>query len=236
VEKPEHQRLSEELTLTRWERLVIVGTQLLLGLIARTLDCVLLLFRPSLLRPYGAVWWAQLLASPYGWPRSFEAVRLVKQSGQSLRELMYGEAPLFSAVWLLWRAGVGRGSRVLDVGAGRGRVLLAARWLGAEATGLELRPEHVTPVQRVLAKAGARLQVGDALQADLGSPTHVFLNWCAFGPATRTRLTRRLAVLPSGTRVIAAVAPVEDPAFRLLRRTHALMTWGPERVTIHQRD
>ncbi|MDQ3265207.1 MAG: class I SAM-dependent methyltransferase [Myxococcota bacterium] len=235
VETPEHQRLAEELSVTPWERAAITAAQLLFGLIARTLDCLLLVVRPRLLRAYGALWWAQVLASPYRWPRSFEAVRLVKQSGQTLRELMYGEAPVFSAVWLLWRAGVRRGSKVLDLGAGRGRVLLAARWLGADAGGMELRPEHVLPVQGVLQRVGARLEVADVLQADLGQPDLVFLNWCAFSPQTRARLTRRLEQLPPGTRVIAVAAPVESAGFRRQFRTWALMTWGPARVTLHQR-
>lgn len=233
--KPEHEQLSEELRLSPWEAVVIRASNLLFAFIGRTLDLLLLLFRPRLLSTYGAIWWAELLANPYRWPRSFEAVRQVKETGQTLRELMYGEAPVFTAVWLLWRSGVRRGARVLDLGAGRGRVLLAARWLRAEPRGIELRAEHVNPVQGPLAKVGASLEVGDAMKAALGAPTHVFLNWLAFSESTRARVVEHLSTLPVGTRVIAVGPAIADPRFCRVRRGWALMTWGPERFSVHQR-
>ncbi len=49
----------------------------------------------------------------------------------------------------------------------RERVLLAARWLGAEARGVELLAEHVTCMAHWLAPAGITLVQGDAAQADL---------------------------------------------------------------------
>lgn len=235
MERPELERLGDELRLSLWESFVIRAANLLFAFVGRGLDLAILLVRPGLLSAYFAVWWAELLSSPYRWPRSFEAVRLVKESGQSLRELMYGEAPVFSAVWLLWRAGVRRGSRVLDLGAGRGRVLIAARWLRAEAVGVELRPEHVSPVAHVLRRIGAELRLGDVLKDELGLPTHVFLNWCAWSEQTRSRLSLRLARLPPGSRLVCVVRPVSGDSFRLVRKTCALLTWGPERVTIHER-
>lgn len=233
--RPEHEQLSEDLRLTVWEAFVLRASGLLFGFVGRLLDLTLLLARPRLLPVYGALWWAELFRSPYHWPRSFEAVRQVKESGQSLRELMYGEAPVFSAVWLMWRAGVRRGARVLDLGAGRGRVLIAARWLGAHARGIELRPEHVRPVQPALARAGATLEVGDAMKAEWGEPTHVFLNWLAFADATRSQLVARLGALPSCPRVIAVGPEVTGGSFTRQSRHWVLMTWGPERATVHRR-
>jgi hypothetical protein len=218
--------------LSPWESIVIRVANLVFALLGRTLDVLLLIWRPPLFRANLSLWWAEVDSDPYRWPRSFEAVRTVKESGQQLRELMYGEAPVFTAVWLLWRAGVGRGSRVLDIGAGRGRVLIAARWLGAHARGLELRPEHVGPMAPALKRIGASLEVADGLRAELGGPTHVFLNWCAFGDETKQRLSARLAALPVGTWLIAVTRAATGAP--VVRQGWALFTWGPERVFLQR--
>jgi SAM-dependent methyltransferase len=226
--------LEEELRVRRFEAWVIRASGLVFSALARLLDLLALAFRPRLLRAYFAVWWAELLESPYRWPRSFDAVMEVKASRQRLRELMYGEAPVFTSAWLLWRAGVRKGSRVLDLGAGRGRVLIGARWLGAGATGLELHPPHVQAVAPALARIGAALLAADAMEADWGQPTHVFLNWCAFSDETKKRIIERLAALPEGTRAIAVTRPIEDPRFRAVSRHRCLFTWGTERAWVHE--
>ena len=220
----------QELRASPIERLALSLLALLISTFGRLTDLLVLLPRPSLLRPYLAIWAAELRASPYRWPRSFEAVRSTKQVGQTIRELMYGEVLLSSAVFLFWRAGVRRGSRLVDLGAGRGRALLAARWLGAEARGIELLQAHVQAVDAALAHAGARLEQGDAGSADLADATHVFLNWCAWRPETKARVLERIERCPPGTRVVAVTRPVESPRFRRLSAWPALFTWGFERV------
>src|SRR5262249_52646911 len=151
-----------------------------------------LLPRPRLLWAYLRLWGAELWKSPYRWPRSFEARRVVAASGQTLRELMYGEVLVSTCVYLLKRAGVGRGSLLMDVGAGRGRALLAARYRGAQALGIELWEPHVQAMAPALQRAGATLECGDAVKADYAQATHVLLNWCAFSDETKSRLTARL--------------------------------------------
>jgi hypothetical protein len=210
------------------ELIVFSLWRFVLGVLCRTGDLVLLLLRPRLLRPYLALWAAEKVDSPYRWPRSFDAALALRQSGQERRELLYGEGPLCTAVWLLWRAGVSAGSHVLDLGAGRGRVLLAARWLGAKASGLELRADHVARASPLLAHAGAQLTVGDAMRADLTGITHVFLNWCAFSDATQRRIAERLMTGAESLRVIAVTQPV--PGFEVRARLFGLFTWGPERA------
>ena len=84
---------------------------MLLDVLSRLGDLAVLLWRPRLLLPYLGLW---------------------------LREAMYGETPVHTALWLFWKAGLGKGGQLVDLGAGRGRTLLAARWLGAGARGVEL--------------------------------------------------------------------------------------------------
>ncbi len=201
--------------------------------LTRALDVCVLWVRPRLLRAYFALWLQELFRSPYRWPRSFEAVRRIKASGQSRRELLYGEAPAFTAAWLLWREGLRSGGALLDIGAGRGRPLLGAALLGARARGLELLEEHVRVAAPILRRAGVSLETADALVAELGAPTHVLLNWCGFGEGTRARLADRLALLPAGTKVLAVTVPLDEARFSLLRRRRALFTWGTEPVFVH---
>jgi hypothetical protein len=216
------------------QRCVVQLWALVLGLVTRLTDALLLLVRPALWRPYAGLWLAERLRSPYRARRSFEVVRALQSTGQRLRELIYGETPLLSALWVFRRAGVGPGSRVVDLGAGRGRVLLAARWLGAHAHGVELLASHVTSTARFLAPAGITLVQGDAGEADLTDATHVFTNWLALTPETKARLVERLRTCAPGTRVLTVMHPIEAPGFVRLSGHTVLFTWGLERVWIHE--
>ena len=204
-------------------------------LAGRVLDVLVLSLRPRLLRAWFALWLLELTHSPYRWPRrSFETALRMASKGRGQRELLYGELPVFSALWLLRRNGLARGGELLDIGAGRGRPLLAARVLGARARGLELMATHVRLAAPLLARAGVELEQADALEAELGEPSHVLLNWCAFGEGTRARLSDRLAQLKPGTVLLAVTVPLDETRFPLVQRHRVLFTWGTERVYVHR--
>jgi hypothetical protein len=192
------------------------------------------LVRPRLFAPYSKIWLAELRRSPYRWRTTFETRLVLNASSQTAREAMYGETPLFSAVQLFRRSGLASGGRLVDAVAGRGRPLLAARWLGAEARGIELFPHHVTPVATSLAQAGARLEVGDAQTARFDDASHVFLNWTGLTAQTRTRVTERLLEARPGTRFIAVSCPVESDRVRPISRHRVLFTWGLARVYVQE--
>ncbi|WP_141619556.1 class I SAM-dependent methyltransferase [Myxococcus sp. AB036A] len=203
-------------------------------LFTRLFDVLVLLRRPRLLPPYLGLWLREVRVSPYRLKRSFETTRVLQASGQIFKELMYGEMPVHTGVWLFWKAGLGPGSRLVDLGAGRGRTLLAARWLGAEARGIELMQHHVDLAREPVEKAGAQLIVGDATRADLQDATHVFTNWTALTPRTRARLVERFRTCRPGTRILTVTRPVEAPGFTLLSKHRLLFTWGLEHVWIHE--
>lgn len=216
------------------ELLLVRLTNIPVVLLGRVLDVLLLAWRPGLLRVYFGLWLRELTHTPYVWPkRSFETALRDASRGRRRRDLLYGELPVFSALWLLRRAGLRRGGALLDIGAGRGRPLLAAALLRARARGLEVMGSHVEVAAPLLSRAGVQLEQGDALEAELGAPTHVLLNWCAFGEATRARLMDRLEGLPPGTVLIAVTVPLDERRFPLVRRHRALFTWGTERVYVH---
>ena len=207
---------------------------MLLDLLTRLGDLAVVVWRPRLLFPYLRLWLREALVSPYRLRRSFELTRLLQASKQTFNELIYGETPLHSAVWLFHKAGLGKDGYLVDLGAGRGRTLLAARWLGARARGVELLPGHVAVAAGPLKHAGAELVVGDATQADLQDATHVFTNWTALTPETRARLVERFRTCRPGTRILTVTRPVEAEGFTILSRHRLLFTWGLERVWIHE--
>ncbi|MCP3103017.1 class I SAM-dependent methyltransferase [Myxococcus sp. K15C18031901] len=216
-------------------RLVVIRLSILvIEFVTRLGDLAVLALRPRLLGPYLGLWLREVLVSPYRLRRSFELIRLLQASGQRFNELMYGETPVHTALWLFRKAGLGPGGKLLDLGAGRGRTLLAARWLGAEATGIELLDFHVALAAKPLAKTGARLVAGDANCVVLPDATHVFLNWTALSPETRARLVTRLRACPPGTRVLTVTRPIQLESFVVLSRHHVLFTWGLEHVWLHE--
>jgi SAM-dependent methyltransferase len=224
----------EDFALPFFQRLVIQLWALVLGFVTRLTDVLLLLWRPRLLRPYLGIWLAERLHSPYRARRTFEVVRALKATGQRFRELIYGETPLVTALLAFRRAGVGPGCRLVDLGAGRGRVLIAARWLGAEARGVELLAGHVASVAERLRPAGISLVEGDATRADLRDATHVFTNWLALTPETKARLVERFRDCAPGTRFITVTRPIQAEDFLLRSRHWMLFTWGFELVWIHE--
>lgn len=216
-------------------RLIVIRLwSMVLELLTRLGDLAVLLLRPRLLPPYLGLWLREALVSPYRLRRSFELTRLLQASGQSFNELMYGETPVHTALWLFRKAGLGTGGHLVDLGAGRGRTLLTARWLGASALGIELLPGHVALASGPLKRAGAELVVGDATQADLSQATHVFTNWTALSPETRARLVERLRTCRPGTRILTVTRPVECQGFTVLSRHRVLFTWGLEDAWLHE--
>lgn len=224
----------EGFELPFFQKLVVLLWALLVSILARLTDLVLVLGRPRLLRPYLGIWLAERLRSPYRARRTFEVVRALQSTGQRFRELIYGETPLMTALWAFRRAGLGAGSRLVDLGAGRGRVLIAARWLGAEAVGVELIASHVESVTKWLVPAGITLVQGDAAQADLSGATHVFTNWLALTPETKAKLVERFRTCAPGTRFITVAHPIEAEGFVRCSRHRLLFTWGFEFVWIHE--
>ena len=225
----------EEFALPYFQRIALRLQVLGLTILARTSDLVLLLFRPRLFGPYLALWWAELRHTPYRARRTFEQVRAQQTTGQRFREFIYGETPLLTAIRIFRRAGVGPESSLVDLGAGRGRVLLAARWLGARARGIELLEAHVKWAAPALARAGAVLELGDMLQVELGEATHVFTNWLALSDETKARLVAHLRSCRPGTRIITVTRPIEAGGFRLRSRHFGMFTWGFEQLFIHER-
>lgn len=194
----------------------------------RIVDFAVLLVRPRLLKPYMALLWARFRWSPYRWPSDFETTLGRKRTGQSLRELMYGDTPVSVLVYLLGRAGLRSTGRLLDIGAGRGHGLLAAAWWGAEGHGVELVAHHVRIAAPHLQSIGLQLEEG-AAGADvlpLNDVTHVYLAWTGFSEEIRQKIGQELLRLPPGARVVVLTHPLQNSGFDLQRQGIVPLPWG----------
>jgi hypothetical protein len=202
--------------------------------LCRVADWLYLITKPRIFRCGFRLWARGLLSSPYS-ESGFTRVYSARQAKVPTEELVYGETPVFTGVQILREAGACQKSKVLDLGAGRGRFLLAARCLNAEAKGIELLNEHVVEATEPLSAIGAQLEQGIATQFEQAGATHVFVAWTCMGPVTRLRLTQSLQRLTPGTIVMVVTWPIEGDGFETLFSCKKLFTWGPSEVYAYVR-
>ncbi|MEP6870883.1 MAG: methyltransferase domain-containing protein [Anaerolineaceae bacterium] len=97
-------------------------------------------------------------------------------------------------------AGVGRGTRFLDLGCGDGRVLVAAALRGAEVRGVEIDPELAAIARKALAESdlAGTVEVDDIFATSVDADViYAYLT-----PVVLSRLRGRLENARPGTRVV----------------------------------
>lgn len=206
----------------------------ILGALLWLVDVALLCVQPRLLVAYLKITWLGFKRSPYEAKR-FERVLIAKSHQLSKTELIYGYTPLVTALVILSKTKLGRASRLCDLGSGRGRVLLAARFLGAEATGVELDRRHCELAIRALVGTQAIIRNEDAKEVPLESFTHVYLAWTTWSWFTRREIKEQLAKLPLGAFVISVTWPLEMEEFAERYQNTLLFSWGFSPIWIYER-
>ena len=141
-------------------------------------------------------------------------------------------APVVEAMLAL--AEVGPDDVVYDLGAGDGRIVIAAaRWRGARGVGIEIDPDLVRQARLAAERAGladrVRFETRDLFTADLRAATVVTLY---LSPDLNARLRPRLlAELRPGARIVSHQFPMADwTPSRTMRltvdgREHVLYLW-----------
>jgi hypothetical protein len=121
-------------------------------------------------------------------------------------DVMYLPTPYPVVEAMLRLAGVRPGDRLFDLGAGDGRIVIAAaREYGIHAVGIELDPNKATEARANVRRAGldplVEIRQGDVFTADLSGATVVTL---FLFPEINARLEPRLrAELAPGTRIVS---------------------------------
>lgn len=106
---------------------------------------------------------------------------------------------------MLRLAAVGKKDVLYDLGCGDGRIVIAARRLGARAVGVDINPYRIAECEEFAARAGVgsgvRFVVGDLFEADIREATVVALYLLT---TVNLRLRPRLlAELRPGTRIVS---------------------------------
>ena len=132
------------------------------------------------------------------------------QAGQL--DAPYRATPMAAVERMLDLAEVGPGTRLLDLGCGDGRIVLAAAKRGAQALGIDIDPERIALARTEARKAGletaARFEEGDLFTADLADVDVVTLFLL---PHVNRWLQGRLkSQLRPGARVLGYAFPMPD--------------------------
>ena len=123
----------------------------------------------------------------------------------------------------------------MDLGAGRGGVLLAAKLRGMESVGYDLNPAHIVLSENVLKPLDIHLKFGDARQVNIEDSDLVYLAWTTWAKQTRKDIESNLMAISPGSKVITLSWPLQSDGFEEIRRGVALFSWGLANYFIFER-
>ncbi len=189
---------------------------------------------PELLRAYWRSEEFFLFKSPY---------RLLNRVPPEFKEreleLTYGEIDLFTVEKILKNLELGRGATLLDLGCGRGKILLLSTALGFRAFGIELVPDLIDAarysIQGLPEEWQRRVSVlsGDFLELEW--PESIDVIWAVgtcWGDAVRASLAEKFSSLEREVIIVSVSRPFLHPKLKLLREVPGWTSWGRERFFI----
>jgi SAM-dependent methyltransferase len=141
--------------------------------------------------------------SPPAAKESFEP-----QSGQAGKDVIWVPTPNEVVEAMLDMASVKKGDKLVDLGAGDGRIAIAAAKRGAQATGIEFNPDMVALSQRNATRAGVnnvKFVQGDIFASDFSDADVVTMYLL---PVLNERLRPQLLDMKPGTRLASHQFPM----------------------------
>lgn len=163
--------------------------------------------------------------------------RFLRLSGSDRPDYLYGETPYFTFDRLLRSAEVTRQDVIYDLGSGSGRLVFYLSLSGYKAVGLELNPWLARAAERwrrlFRLRNGSVIQ-GDISQIDLRPGTVFYLAATAFSEELLSQVSRRLADLPAGIKIICLTHPLTDPRFILGHQEALPFSWASEEAYFYR--
>ncbi len=192
----------------------------------------ILWYYPDLLPAYWRLEEFSLFFSPYRWgPLPPELNRLK-------RSLTYGEINLVTAGGIIQDLMPKGGGAVLDLGAGRGRLVLLAGAMGFRAVGIELFPLHLQAFQYAGASLPADIRErvktieGNFLEIQWPRSDLIWAVGTCWNSEIRRQLAERFASLPPEVKIVSVSSPFYHPKLKLLRTQWGWTSWGKDRFFI----
>jgi SAM-dependent methyltransferase len=135
-------------------------------------------------------------------PSMAQQKEFTPQSGQDGKDVMWVPTPDEVVERMLDLAQVQAGDRLVDLGSGDGKIVIAAAKRSANAKGIEYNPDMVAHSQRVAQKAGVKVELvqGDIFKADFTNADVVTMYLM---PHLNLRLRPTLLKMKPGTRVVS---------------------------------
>jgi len=153
-----------------------------------------------------------LLAASFALPAAAQQQKPYEpQVGQAGKDVIWVPTPDEVVNRMLRMAQVTKDDLVYDLGAGNGKIAIAAAKLGARAIGIEYNPDMAKYAQGNVVAAGvadrARIQQGDIFATDFSQATVVTMYLL---PGLNMRLRPTLLAMKPGTRVVSHSFTMED--------------------------
>ena len=162
--------------------------------------------RRRLLAGGGALLLAGLGTTPWAWAQKAEAppVAYEPQTGQAGKDVIWVPTPDELVTRMLQLGGVTRDDYVIDLGAGDGKIVIAAaKQFGASGLGIEYNPDMVAHAQRRAKEAGvadrARFEKADIFESDFSKADVITMYLL---PTLNLKLRPKLMKLRPGTRLV----------------------------------
>ncbi|MCK6512625.1 class I SAM-dependent methyltransferase [Myxococcota bacterium] len=143
-------------------------------------------------------------------------------------DLVYGEIILPTFDRILRSLQLGATDRFVDLGCGRGRLVMMAAARGIRAHGIELVPLHLRCAKYAASPylPLASFEQADILQADLSQATVFWASGTCWSDPLREQIAARIAQLLPNTRVISVSSPLPHPQLETLCTFYGWTTWG----------
>lgn len=183
-------------------------------------------------------WWRQIRKGVQHEFRDLDPYRMVMnmRGPYHIGSLAYGETPPSSVLKILKTVGLAPGSRVVDLGSGRGVPCLTTAALGYPSVGLEYFAVYTERSQRVAERYGwpARFQAGSFLGKTLPEAELYLISATAFPEEIRRQLHQQLLAIPEQAWVVSQDW-ILGPPFETVILQQLPVSWGTAKFCYHRR-